>query len=115
MHSSLHFALGVWCGICLLLPRIFKALRANSRLAEPIGQLILASYALGAVAIVPNLLRQMGCPEEVCASPLMNIFLLHPLFDKIYAGGMLIGETTILTAFTLQYMLMLVAIRKRHK
>ena len=114
MHSSLHFAAGVWLGTLLLLPNVYKKLKDNKPTADSIGLLILASYALGVLAIIPSFLRQMGYPEEVCASPLMNIFLLHPLFDKLFSGGMLKGEITMILAFAAQYILILWAIRKTH-
>jgi hypothetical protein len=115
MHSSLHFAAGVWLGILLFLPTVYKKLKANKRVADTIGLLILSSYALGLLAIAPSFLRQMGYPEEVCASPLMNIFLLHPLFDKIFSGGMLKGEIAMILAFVAQYLLILWAIKKTRK
>ena len=115
MHSTLHFAIGAGLATSALLPGTVNAIRNNAKSAGRIGFMILASYALGLLAVIPNLLRQIGLPEGVCTSPFMNFFLLHPLFDKIISGGMLIGELAIILFFALQYSLLLTAIKNIRK
>lgn len=115
MHSAMHFAIGAWVGTAIFLPEVIRRMKTGDRTAGALAELILLSYALGAWAIVPNIFRQAGLPEQICASPLMNIFLFHPLFDKINDGGMLIGEIAITACFLLQYSLILAGIKNAGK
>lgn len=112
-HSAFHFSLGMAFGTSMLLRPVFQRLIAGRKLAVCFGKWLIASYGLGVLAIAPGLLGSIGVPETVCRGWWMNIFLFHPLIDKVKTGGMLIGELGIISCFLLQYLLLLAALRKR--
>ena len=112
-HSTLHFSLGTALGTMMLVRTVLGRLTGREDLALLCGRWLVACYALGVLGIVPNLFRRMGVPETIVGGWWMNIFLFHPLVDQMKTGGMLIGETVILSCFILQYGILLVALRNR--
>lgn len=115
-HSTLHFTLGMALGTSMLVRSVLPGFTSARESAALFGKWLIVSYALGFLAIVPNLLRSIGVPEIICGGWWMNIFLFHPLVDKVKTGGMLIGEVGIISCFVLQYALLLAALRVRlHK
>lgn len=110
-HSLLHFTLGLWAAMLVLLPRLPAWERTGPR-ARAYGRWLAGAYALALWAIIPNLLRRTGLPESFCSGPWMNLFMLHPIVDQLHPGGMLIGEAVFLAAVALQYLLLLRAIAR---
>jgi hypothetical protein len=72
--------------------------------------MLLAAYALGAFAVVPGLLPNLGVPQRIAAGWWMNLFLFHPLIDRARHGGVLVGEALIVTLFAAHYALVLSAL-----
>ena len=96
-------------------PFLWRAWRRRAPLNGVFLLWFAASYGLGAYAAVPNLLRKLGCPEALCSHWLMNVFLLHPLLNRLRPGGMLIGELVIIAILTAQYGGMLLAILRARR
>ena len=109
-HSSLHFALGMAIANACLLPGLIRAWRSGARLAWRLRNWLLLSYGLGLCAVVPNLLRRAGLQEAFCRGGWMNVFLLHPLLDRIYAGGRILGAGSLIVLFVLQYAVLVAAV-----
>ena len=111
-HSAMHFVIGLAAGTAVLLPSVVKAARADGKGAAAFAKWIGVSWALALFAIVPNLLRSLGVPDAICSGWWMNVFLFHPVADRLKPGGMLIGELGIALLLTFQYVLLLAALRR---
>lgn len=111
-HSAMHFTIGLAVGTAAFLPSVVKAWRHQDTVAPAFARWIGLSWALALFAIAPSLLRHLGFPVGFCSGWWMNIFLFHPLADRLKHGGMLVGELGIATCLTLQYVLLLVALRR---
>ena len=115
-HSLLHFAIGITIGTAVSTPLIILKLRfydprdPMNRIAVYILKWIIITFGIGLFAIIPNLLRRLGCPEFICGNSWMNFFLFHHFIDQIKKGGMLIGQILIFACFILQYMLIIIAL-----
>ncbi|MBM4142477.1 MAG: hypothetical protein FJ225_02625 [Lentisphaerae bacterium] len=102
-HSALHFALGMAVAGAAALPALARAWRAGERLAGRLRAWLLSSCALGLWAVAPNLLRRAGCSANLCRGPWMNVFLFHPLLDRLYDGGSIVGPSLLALLFAAQY------------
>lgn len=114
-QSTVHFAIGMIAGTAVALPRLVRRQRAGEPVAAEFARWFLYSYGLGALAIVPSVLRKMGVPDGVCDGWWMNVFLLYPLIGRLKSGGTLVGELLMGSVFGLQYGLMLLYIRSHRK
>ena len=88
-HTALHFSLGMVIGSSVMLPAVVKAWRGGERVARVTARWLVASYALGIYAVVPSLLGWVGLPAACCGGWWMNAFLLHPLLNRWFTGGMI--------------------------
>lgn len=109
--STLHFALGMLTGMILFIHPVIRNKIAGRKLAPAFKTWLIMSYCLAVFAIIPNILRRIGVPDTICNGWWMNVFLLHPLINGLKNGGMVIGRIGIITCFTIQYILLLTAIR----
>jgi hypothetical protein len=114
-HSVFHLAVGVAAGGALLAPHVAGAWLRGRPLASPVARLLVVSYALGVLAVVPNLLARLGVAPTALDAPWMNVFVLHPLIDTWERGGLLIGELAIAAMFIGHYALILAAIAARRR
>lgn len=110
-HIAFHFSVGLATGTVCLLPWLMIMFPANERKANLTGKWIIICYSLGLWAVIPNILRRLGIPENICSGWWMNIFFLHHLINEIKKGGMLIGEITITACFFLQYIVLLITLK----
>ncbi|MDD4872813.1 MAG: hypothetical protein PHR77_19855 [Kiritimatiellae bacterium] len=110
--STLHFALGLAVGTCALIPSLIKKIRSEEKTSQAVNKLIITSYGLALFAITPNLLRHSGIPDFFCSGWWMNLFLFHPLLDKIKPGGALMGELLIVLFFVMHYSIILACLLK---
>ena len=108
-HASFHFFLGAAVGMAVLVPGVWSAARDRRPLAKPILRWLLAAYAVGFWAVVPNILGHLGVPHGICDACWMNIFLLHPLIDSLQDGGKLLGEIGMTMIFCAQYVVIVTA------
>ena len=122
--SVLHFGIGVGLGTMAFAPSAIRAIfrmcrgssaRSPEGLAALTGKMLLLSYGLGIVAVIPNLLRSAGCPEALCSNIVMNVFVLHPFIDSLKTGGRLLGELLVVSLFLLHYSTILIAILRLPK
>jgi hypothetical protein len=84
-------------------------LKNNAATAKPIRNWLIAAYGLGLWAVLPGALKRVGVADGWW----MNVFLLHPLINRMKGGGVLVGEILLVFLFVLQYATILVAIRRR--
>jgi hypothetical protein len=111
--AAFHFAMGLVLGTLGLLPGLVRKFRCNTDRATDYARWLVIAYALGAFTLLPGLLRRMGWPPAFCEGWWMNLFLFHPLINRLRPGGMLIGEMLILGCFAFQYGFLLAALRRR--
>lgn len=109
--STVHFALGMLTGMILFIHPVIRDKIAGRKLAPAFKTWLIMSYGIAVFAIIPNILRRIGVPDTICNGWWMNIFLLHPLINRLKHGGMLIGRIGIIACFTIQYILLLTAIQ----
>ena len=91
-------------GSLLSAPRLLRALRRQEPLAEHFRYWFIASYAAGAFAIIPGLLRRLGASNALCDGWWMNIFLFYPAINHLKAGGMTMGPLLMGAILGLQYL-----------
>ncbi len=106
-HSSLHFFIGQLAGMVIFMPRLVRSFRRQQQLAFAFRSWLILSYSLAVFAIIPNILRRIGVPENICNGWWMNIFMFHSILDQIRHGGMLIGQAGIIACFSFQYVFLL--------
>ena len=114
-HSVFHLAVGVAAGGALTAPHLARAWLTRRPLSAPVARLLIVSYALGFLAVVPNLLVRLGAAPTSVDAPWMNLFVLHPLIDRWERGGLLIGELAVAAMFIGHYALILAAIATRRR
>ena len=112
-HSALHFSLGMAVASLFCLPSLLRAWRARARLAAPFLKWILLTWALGIYAVIPGILRRLGAAEAVCDGEWMNIFLFYPALNALIPRGTILGIFAIALAFSLQYFILVAAIRRQ--
>lgn len=117
-HSAIHFSIGMIAGSIATFPTIITAWRNSTPLAKKIRRWLLISYATGIYAIIPSLLGWIGVPASICQGWWMNIFLLHPLINKIGETGRLFPAIiAVFLCFVVPYLIILVALfqaKKKH-
>lgn len=112
MHSTLHFSLGMLLATALTCRPVIAACRRGGALAAPLRRWLLAAYALGLYAIVPNLLRRAGITHDICEGWFMNVFLFSPLLNRMMQGGTISGPFVLGLFVAAQYAVLLWAVRK---
>ncbi len=112
-HSAMHFGLGALAGASAGLPLLRRALRKDTAKYSAIW--VLLTYGVGAFAVIPSLLSLLGVPEPATAYWTMNLFLFHPLIDRVKSGGKLIGEMLIVSCFLFQYAIMMILLWRTRK
>ena len=110
-HTIFHFAVGMAIGTAVLFPPVYRSLTGNGNAAKPMRNWLLAAYGLGTWAVLPGALKWLGIADGWW----MNIFLLHPLINRFKNGGVLVGELLVTFFFVLQYVTVLIALRRRQK
>ena len=116
-HSVIHFSIGVIAGTAATIAPVINAWRNNLPMADKIRRWLLISYAAGIYAIIPSLLHWLGLPDKFCGGWWMNIFLFHPLINKIETSSHLIpASIAVFLCFILPYFIIVAAIYKsKHK
>lgn len=102
-NATLHLAAGLMAGMALAAPRVMRALRARAGMAPAAREALLASWALGACALIPSFLPHLGLPGGFCRGWWLNVFVLHPLLNRAFPGGTLVGELALMACFVAQY------------
>jgi hypothetical protein len=111
-QSTFHFAVGMAVGSAWAIPELRRRWASGQTVARACGRWIVLSLAVGTYATLPSLLRYARVPESIVGAWWMNLFLLHPLIDRLKSGGVFIGEAAVAACFGAQYALMLLAIRR---
>lgn len=111
-HANFHMAAGMAIGTAVTLLPVARAWLARAPLARPVGRMIVAAYALGVWALVPNLVTAAGGPGGIHHHPVSNIFVGHALIDRREDGGLLIGELGMVAVLVFQFALLVAAIAR---
>ena len=114
-HSVIHFSAGMLIGALPGLPGLARSWRHREKLSGSLGRWLLQSYGTAFFAIVPSLLRFLGMPDKFCSGWWMNLFLLHPLLDRLIRGGTLAATASIIALPACQYAVLLFLIRQKLK
>lgn len=109
-HANLHMAAGMAAATAVTLWPVLSAWRRRAPIARPVGRMLLASYALGAWALVPNLLTSLGLPGSVHRAWWANVFLGHAAIDLRNDGGLLVGELVIVAIVALHFAVLVLGI-----
>lgn len=111
-HANLHMAAGMTLGTALTVLPVARAWLARAPLARPVGRMLVAAYALGIFALVPNLITAAGGPALVHHAWWSNLFVGHALIDRRKDGGLLIGELVMVALLVFQYALLVLALHR---
>lgn len=111
-HANLHMAAGMVLGTAVTLYPVARAWVTRAPLARPVGRMLLAAYALGVWALVPNLVSAAGGPASLHHAFWSNIFLGHAAIDRRKDGGLLIGELVMVAVLFFQFTVLLLALRR---
>ncbi len=109
-HANLHMAAGMAVGTALTVWPVARAWFARAPLARPVGRMLVAAYALGVWALVPNLVSAAGGPTALHRGPWANVFVGHGAIDARTHGGLLIGEAVMVALLGVQYALLVAAL-----
>jgi hypothetical protein len=110
-HSAIHFSIGMIAGSIATFPPIIKVWLGQAALTKKISRWLLISYVTGIYAIIPSLLGWLGLPNNFCNGWWMNIFLFHPLINKLGTTGRLIPATiAVFLCFIIPYTVLLAAL-----
>lgn len=111
-HANLHMAMGMALGTAVTVLPVARAWLARAPLARPVGRMLVAAYALGVWALVPNLVTSVGGPAAIHHNPVANIFVGHALVDRREGGGLLIGEVAMVAILVFQFAVLVAAIAR---
>ncbi|MBM4149793.1 MAG: hypothetical protein FJ224_12250 [Lentisphaerae bacterium] len=114
-HSTLHFAAGMALGTALSARPLVRAWRDGHPMAGPYARWFASSLLMGAFAVAPPLLRRLGAPESLLEGPAGNIFVLHPLINRIKPGGQTMGPLLLGAAFAFEYCVLLACLLRARK
>lgn len=109
-HANFHMAAGLALATVATAWPVVRGWLRRQDLARPLARMLLASYALGAWAVVPNLLTSLGLSPQVHRAPWANVFLGHALIDLRYDGGLLVGELLMVVVFAAHFAALVAAI-----
>jgi hypothetical protein len=108
-------AAGMALGTALTLLPVARATLTRAPLARPLGRMLLAAYALGIWALVPNLITAAGGPGGIHTAVWANLFVFHAAIDRKKAGGLLIGELVMVAILVFQYALLIFALHRTRR
>lgn len=111
-HPNLHAALGFVIGSAITVLPVAYAWWRHRPMGRPVGVMLLLTYGLGVLAIVPNLLVEIGAFATLEAVPLRDVFVLHRWLDQRASAGLLIGEVILFAHFVMHYAIAWLALRR---
>lgn len=114
-HANLHMAAGMAVGTALTLLPVARAVFARAPLARPLGRMMIAAYALGVWALIPNLVTAAGGPGGIHNAIWANLFVFHAAIDRKEGGGLLIGELVMVAILVFQYALLIFALHRTRR
>lgn len=109
-HAALHFAAGMTAGMILMAPRLRRAWQQRAQLYPAVRWWLLAAWGLGVTATIPSLLKYAGAPEAFCSGWWMNLFLLHPLINRMLPQNLILASFTFGGLIAFQYLVILASI-----
>ena len=109
-HANLHMAAGMVVGTAITVIPLARAWLGGAPLARPVGRMLVAAYAIGVWALVPNLITAAGGPAAIHDAVWSNIFVGHALIDRKEGGGLLIGEAVMVAMLAFQYAVLVLAL-----
>ena len=101
-HANLHLAVGLGVGAAALALPVARAL----------GRMWLAALAVGAWALVPNLVSAAGLTSGLHHAWWGDVFVFHRAIDRRVEGGLLIGELLLVAQLVAHYLILIVALAR---
>jgi hypothetical protein len=114
-HSAIHFSVGLAAATVAALPPLARAWRRGEPLAGRFRSWFGWSLALGTFAVAPALLGRLGVPEAVCESGWANVFLFHPLINRLKPGGETMGPLMLGAGLAFHYLVLLAAVLRAQR
>lgn len=114
-HANLHMAAGMAVATAVTGWPLARAWVTGAAVAQPLGRMLLASYALGVWALLPNLLTSAGMSPAIHHVWWANLFVGHAAIDRRVPGGLLIGELILVAILVLHYALLVAAIARARR
>lgn len=112
-HANFHLAVGMMVGAAPLAVPVVRALAARRPVARALGRMWLAALAVGAWALVPNLVSAAGLTASLHRAWWADVFVLHRAIDGRIHGGLLIGELALVAQLVAHYAILVVALARR--
>lgn len=109
-HANLHMAAGMVVGTAITVWPVARAWLGRAPLARPVGRMLVAAYALGVWALVPNLVTAAGGPAGIHEAVWANVFVGHALIDRREGGGLLVGQAVMVALLAFQYAVLVAAL-----
>jgi hypothetical protein len=110
-HAAVHFAAGLAFGMAAGAPRLASHWRrSGGPLAPTVSRWLAGSWAAGLYALLPGVLDLAGLPGAFCDGWWMNVFVLHPLLNRLFPGGYVIGAGALGVLLAAQYGVVLAAL-----
>ncbi len=111
-HANFHLAVGLAVGAAALAVPVVRALVARRPVARPLGRMWLAALAVGAWALVPNLVSAAGITPALHRAWWGDVFVFHRTIDARVSGGLLIGELALVAQLVGHYTILVVALAR---
>lgn len=109
-HANLHLAVGLGVGAVATALPVLRALVSRTPMARPLAQMWLCALAVGAWALVPNLISALGVTSALHRAAWADVFVFHRTIDRRLDGGLLIGELLLVAQLATHYALLVLAL-----
>ena len=114
-QSTLHLSFGMLIGTLLSIRPLWLAWMQDRPVARPIARWCLLTLALGFFAVIPAMVRRLFHLPGIGTGAGWNLFLFYPLLDRLELPSILAGELATAALFSLQYAVILLAIRRAYR
>jgi hypothetical protein len=114
-HANLHLAVGLGVGAAVASLPVLRALVARTPLARPLARMWLCALAVGAWALVPNLVSALGITSGLHRVVWGDVFVFHRAIDRRIDGGLLIGELLLVAQLVVHYALLVLALARTRR
>lgn len=114
-HANLHLAVGLGLGAAAASLPVLRALVARAPMARPLARMWVCALAVGAWALVPNLVSALGVTAGLHRAAWADVFVLHRTIDGRLDGGLLIGELLLVAQLAAHYALLVLALARTRR
>jgi hypothetical protein len=114
-HSAIHFSVGMAVAAAAAMPTLLRGWQRDEPLAERLRRWFAWSLAAGTFAVFPAILRRLGVPAAVCEAGWANLFLFHPLINRLKPGGETMGPLLLGAGLAFHYAVLLAAVLRARR